>query len=218
MASGYRNAAGVDIDDIYDPDIVGDGPVATGFRKSDGSLLRYAAIQYGSKAPDIGYRLANGADLSTLWAKKGSAQYVLADPGYWTLQSNTALAGGSVYSVVGSLSMAPDGTWQVLNYTQSDPGHPQTGHWYQSTSPGIGSSYQARLTFTLGQGTAPTLSNNASDWHTLGDSIGFSATLKTTTSQPLHCTGTLRVQIRRTSDQHILSDVNVPVSLNIQQL
>lgn len=75
MASGYRNSAGVDTDDLYDPDIQGDGPAATGYRKADGSTLRYAAAKYGIAGVAIGYRMANGIDIGTLWARKGTAHY-----------------------------------------------------------------------------------------------------------------------------------------------
>ena len=36
---------------------------------------RYAVLTYGSQAAATGYRTANGADLNTLWAAKGTASY-----------------------------------------------------------------------------------------------------------------------------------------------
>ena len=77
MASGYRNAAGVDFDDLYDPDVVGDGQNVGNYRKSNGVGVQYANIKYGVKGPDVGYRTPGGVDLSTFWAKKGSTGYSL---------------------------------------------------------------------------------------------------------------------------------------------
>lgn len=73
MASGYRSG-GVDFDDLFDPDVMGDGPSAAGLR-SGGTPLKYAALAYGSKRADVGYR-QGGSDVSNLWAAKGTAQYV----------------------------------------------------------------------------------------------------------------------------------------------
>ncbi|WNL46546.1 hypothetical protein RKE25_02600 [Dyella sp. BiH032] len=75
MASGYRNGAGVDTDDLYDPDVVGDGPVATGFLRADGTTLRYASAMYGTPGDAIGFRDQAGADNGPKWAKKGTANY-----------------------------------------------------------------------------------------------------------------------------------------------
>lgn len=75
MASGYRYQ-GVDFDDLFDPDITGDGPVAGTYRRADGQPLRYAHVQYGSRRGDVGRR-QGGSDLATLWAAKGTASYSL---------------------------------------------------------------------------------------------------------------------------------------------
>lgn len=75
MPVGFRNAAGVDFDSLFDPDVRGDGPQATGFRTASGVTLRYAALAYGSKGPNVGFRTSAGVDLSNLWAAKGTAVY-----------------------------------------------------------------------------------------------------------------------------------------------
>ncbi len=63
----------VDFDDLFDPDIVGNGPQAT-WLENNGVPLRYAALSYGTKRADVGYDDA-GVDVSNLWAAKGTAVY-----------------------------------------------------------------------------------------------------------------------------------------------
>ena len=45
MAKGIRSA-GWDFDDLFDPDVIGDGPSVANLR-SGGAPLRYAALKYG---------------------------------------------------------------------------------------------------------------------------------------------------------------------------
>ncbi|HEV2681230.1 MAG TPA: hypothetical protein VGV14_12070, partial [Rhodanobacter sp.] len=81
MAQSYANAAGLNPEDVYDPDVVGDGPTAAtsgiGYRNAAGVLLKFAGLSYGTAAPNHGYRLSDGRDFSALWAKKGTAVYTL---------------------------------------------------------------------------------------------------------------------------------------------
>jgi hypothetical protein len=65
---------GVDFEDLFDPDIVGNGPQAT-WLENNGVPLRYAALSYGTKRADVGYD-DGGVDASNLWAQKGSAVYL----------------------------------------------------------------------------------------------------------------------------------------------
>ncbi|MBD9478521.1 hypothetical protein [Pseudoxanthomonas sp. PXM02] len=75
MAKNIRSG-GVDFDDLFDPDVMGDGPSAT-FLKSGGVPLKYAALSYGTKRADVGYRDSADVDVSNLWAAKGTALYSL---------------------------------------------------------------------------------------------------------------------------------------------
>lgn len=128
MASGYRNSAGVDSDDLYDPDVMGDGPAATGYRMSNGVTLKYAAAQYGTPGAAMGYRLSNGVDIGTLWARKGTAGYLNPSPAY---QWSTFVAFGdtSFHTVQSTLTWSPDGTW-----ANTAPGtSPKSGTWAPAT-------------------------------------------------------------------------------------
>jgi len=119
MASGYRNSAGQDTDDLFDPDTVGDGPQGTGYRRSDGSVLRYAAAKYGQPGAAVGYRMSNGVDIGTLWARKGTAVYTFPFNG----QRYTGTSGRGTASV--SMSFSSNGTWSISATT----GSPTSGTW-----------------------------------------------------------------------------------------
>lgn len=110
MAAGYRNAAGVDFDDLFEAGAT----AATNFRRSDGTALRYAARGTVPKGPNVGYRLANGTDLSNLWLPKGSAPPV---PGFngATYEGFAAAPSGATgtTSATVRLTFLPDGTWVV---------------------------------------------------------------------------------------------------------
>lgn len=116
MGTPYKNAAGLTPEDVYDPDVVGDGPDAAingiGYRNAAGVLLRFAALKYGTAAANHGYRLSDGRDFSALWAAKGTAVYTLPINGKTFSQSYTIPAQGSGWSLIGFRIVNGD-TWQV---------------------------------------------------------------------------------------------------------
>lgn len=76
--TGRFQAQGTPWEDLFDADIIGDGPQAYAFT-DNGTPMRFAHIQYGSKRADIGATVRiNGVDVdvTTLWAAKGTAMYV----------------------------------------------------------------------------------------------------------------------------------------------
>lgn len=88
MASGIKSN-GVDLDDLFEPDVKGDGPAAPGVQ-SGGVPRRYAALKYGSKRANVGIANA-GSDVSNLWAAKGTAIYGLSINGKsYTAKPTTA--------------------------------------------------------------------------------------------------------------------------------
>lgn len=117
MTSGYRNSAGTDTDNLFDPDVVGDGPSATGYKKSDGTLLKYAAAKYGTVGPNTGYRLSNGVDIATLWAVKGTAKYSLPIDGH-TFTGAVTVTTGSKSSFI-SFGLVNGTTFQVTGASNS---------------------------------------------------------------------------------------------------
>lgn len=73
--SGQRIQDNREFDDLFDPDVIGDGPVASWLRRADGTPLRYAHIRYGQKIADVGRRREDGLDVTNLWAGKGTTNY-----------------------------------------------------------------------------------------------------------------------------------------------
>lgn len=110
MASGYRNSAGVDFDNLFEPGAV----TAPGFRRSDGSLLAYAARGSVPKGPNVGFRDAGGSDLSNLWLPVGSGPPA---PGFAgkSYSANAIAPTGATGTTSGTvtLSLSPDGTWRA---------------------------------------------------------------------------------------------------------
>jgi len=152
MSSGFRNMAGVDTDDLYDADVIGDGPVAAFMRRSDGSPLRYAAARYGQPGDVLGFREADGSDMGPKWCKKGTANYWsvvnMTAHGYdHSTTSGVAVLGNAQFRIVfhasGTLTqeVAGDGTsgltWSVVN----------TSTFARGGNPA--SAYQARLSWSM---------------------------------------------------------------------
>lgn len=109
MASGIKSK-GVDFDDLFDPDIIGDGPTAPNLR-SNNTPLRYAALKYGTKRADVGID-ENGVDVSNKWAAKGTAVYKLGFDGRTFSAGNQAKTNSSgSATATATLLMNSNGTW-----------------------------------------------------------------------------------------------------------
>ena len=151
MPITYANASGQNPADVYDPDVIGDGPVAAingiGYRDAGGNLLRFAAIGYGSAAPSHGYRLADGRDFSALWAKKGSASYndaiVIPFGSYSAEGSGTHNAGASLL-----YTMDANGNWSIALQRSTSgtiSGSPLSGNWHKAPAGGVGNNYEVQF-------------------------------------------------------------------------
>lgn len=172
MPVGYRNAAGVDFDDLFDPDVQGDGPTASFLRTASGVPLRYADISYGSKGPNVGYRTSAGVDVSNLWAAKGTATYV-TDGGVPNLVSGAASLtvdeGGSAQAFVtfrtnrtaawGGTGSGSSGTWLTAGNAADfdvrwDVVQPPTGQFSGTTGQWlpINSDRQVQVQVSVGPG------------------------------------------------------------------
>ena len=75
MTAGFRNALGQDADDIYDPDIVGDGAPGVGFRSASGQNIHYASSRYGQPGGVLGCRSGSNVDYGPGWSSKNTANY-----------------------------------------------------------------------------------------------------------------------------------------------
>lgn len=203
--SDYRNSAGTDFDNLFDPDVVGDGPSATHYALTSGALLKYAAAKYGSPGPTVGYRNSAGVDWGTQWAAKGTAAYVKSNPGYTAFTATAGNTKGQTLTAAAIISLNSDGTW-----TASQSGN-SSGLWYQSQQSGIGNNYQVLFTWTkTGGNVTDTVSNGASGWTTISGTVSFqiSFTASVAQGQTDSCSGTLNIQIRNMAGT-VLSNINV---------
>lgn len=111
MAKGIRSGT-VDFDDLFDPDVIGDGPSVPNLR-SGGAPLRYAALKYGQKRADVGYR-QDSVDVANFWAARGTAVYKLSFDGLRVSASNGAKtnSGGNT-TATARLTLHPTGAWEA---------------------------------------------------------------------------------------------------------
>lgn len=169
MATNYRNSAGTDFDDIFDPYVEGTKPADTGFRTSDGVDLagRYAPLSYGSKAPNVNYRTSDGTDVTNLWAAKGTASYAGPRvPGFADNYSLARVGSGTSLTSTVTLTIKSDGTWAVTGNVAGLEGSPASGNWHSNPAAGVGAGCRVRF--------------NGGTWQTLdaNRSVSVSATAK----------------------------------------
>lgn len=188
MATNYRNSAGVDFDDLFDPYVQGTIPSSTNYRTSDGVDLagRYAPLSYGSKAPDVNYRTSAGTDVTNLWAAKGTAQYSLPFHGQTYSADATAPTGATgTTSATVTLSINSDGTWQITrSISGSATGNGTTvlgsGTWLPSGA--SAGNYEVQFAGSGSGGT--TVTNGASSYSALSStrSIQLNASVVSSTT------------------------------------
>lgn len=134
---------GVEFSELFDPDVMGNGPIAEGYM-SNGVPLRFAHIQYGAKRADVGYA-RNGVDVSNLWAAKGTATYLGPKaPGFAPAYQNSR---GGIHDVAADLTLRirADGTWGVTKTTAgSIQGSPLSGTWHNAPAAGVGAACEMR--------------------------------------------------------------------------
>lgn len=141
MAKGFTSD-GVDFDDLFDPDVMGDGPAAVWLENND-VPLRYAALAYGTKRADVGYD-DNGVDVSNLWAAKGTAVHITFNlpPIFINAVSNQLHQNGHA-----SFEFRLDGT--IWTYQNNPQGILSSLGAYVSDASKLG-QYEIRVTKTSG--------------------------------------------------------------------
>lgn len=202
MSSGQR-VGGFALEDLFDPDIVGNGPVATGYRDSNGQPLRFAHIQYGARRSDVGRR-QNGSDLAALWAAKGTAAYSLAFQGGNYARSALALTNqqGSVVASV-SLTIGSDGTWAIYSSSTRDGSRLEaTGGWL--TAGAAVGDYEVQFSVATSNGGGGSVSNGAPGFQNASTSrsVGISATAVAASTQNVDHAITVVCNLRRISTGH----------------
>jgi hypothetical protein len=216
--SGFRNASGIDFDNLFDPDVSGDGPSAVGFRNSDGSLLRYAAVAHGQQGAPTGFRLAKGADVCTLWAAKGTASYVIAGlSGRNFSVSEQALTNQGNVSASVSISINANGTWTVIG-SNSRGGvtipAPVSGTWL--TTGGAGSQYDAQIDISGSGSSGFSASSSAPSWQSLAANQVATLTLPLAAANNTlrrTATASVRIRILNTANGAVVSDTSLTLNV-----
>lgn len=167
MAKGFTSG-GVDFDDLFDPDVVGDGPSAS-FLTSGGVALKYAALAYGTKRADVGFRNSSGVDVSNLWAAKGTAIYKLGFDGKSYSAAGISGPDGESFGKV-KISLFTDGTWTVQRSTRQSPSWSvvDSGVWLPAG--GTAADYSVKFSH-VDSGTNPAdldVTNDAATYQGLG--------------------------------------------------
>ncbi|NIJ70594.1 hypothetical protein FHY09_003068 [Xanthomonas sp. 60] len=202
MATG-QNIGGVRFEDYFDPDVMGDGPTAPGFRGDDGQLLRFAHIRYGSKGPDVGRRGADGRDLSNNWAARGTARYALDfNGGSYSSEAQAPTSATGPVTASLSVSLLSNGTWQILrSASNSSVGNGTdvlaSGSWLPAGH--TVADYQVQFSGAV-QG-AGSLTNSAPSFADLGTSRSANLTVSVPAASSQSLTGAvdLLCELRRLS-------------------
>lgn len=170
MTVNYRNSAGVDFDDLFEPEQSGNGAQDGAFRKSNGAPLRYAALSYGSKIANVNYRSSNGSDVTNLWAGKGSVSYINPIPNLGQYEPTPYMVQPATFMdrLMGrfDLTLTSTGTWfytfrstnYVDDHRQLQGGAPvnnlpegvtlASGNWLQHPGAGAGAPYDVTAGIT----------------------------------------------------------------------
>lgn len=145
MPAGYRDSAGTDFDDLFDPYVQGAKPANTGFRTADGVDLaeRYAPLSFGTKRADVGYRNAAGVDVSNLWAAKGSASYFPSN-----IQATSYSFTGLARTAAARIAIRTNGTIVVTTTGTTSTSGAGT-HNYAPTAAGASAAYDFRIFGTV---------------------------------------------------------------------
>lgn len=212
MPISYRNVAGQNPDDVYEPDVMGDGPSAAiggiGYRDAGGVLLKFAALSHGTAAPNHGYRLADGRDFSALWAKKGTVAYNIAG-----LQGNLYSVGGTASGVAGqpgasvncALAFNSNGTYSLTASVVSSggsggsmSGFPASGIWLPSGWSVADCQIQFAYVETISQSAGASITNPAASYQALSTSRVFQMSAACAATSPndhgSHLAMTLRIK------------------------
>lgn len=200
MTSGFR-FQGVDFDELFDADVMGDGPAAGGFRRQEGSPLRYAHLRYGQKRADVGYRI-DGQDLSNLWAAKGTATYALPINGqsYSAHNQSRSNATGSAAATV-TFVLESAGTYRVLATTTG--GGNNTGDTLASGSwlPSGASAGEYDVQFEAANIGAASISNGAPSYASCVSSrtVAVSVSVPAASVDSKNAVVTLVIRLRRSN-------------------
>lgn len=206
MPSGIKSAD-VDFDDLFDPDIVGDGPVANGLAQN-GTALRYANVIYGARRADVGIKDA-GTDVAAKWATKGTAVYVDLSgipPGLGF--EGSAPAGSQMQGRCG-YTFSRNGAASWFDGAQGN------GTWARGTE-STGDAYDIRFTQTASNGRG-TFEGSLDTWMQVNQARSFALELSYRgAAGSSTATRGIQIDVRRRSDGEIVATKTVDLSIYLE--
>lgn len=192
--TGRFQAQGIPWEDLFDADIIGDGPQAHAFT-DNGTPMRFAHIQYGSKRADIGFTVRiDGVvvDVSNLWAAKGTAMYVntAAIPG---TVLHLAEGGPAAVTATASIAFARNGlaTFNPVDYLPAQ--------FLLPASATVGDAYLIRFRL-IAKSSQGTVSGTLNTFMTLDDVRQIALSYTRNSVGSLRTWAEIEIDIRRASD------------------
>lgn len=205
MPTGFRNAAGVDLEQLFAP---GAGPTAPFLRTPLGVALQFAPLSAGSKGPDVGYRTSAGVDVSNLWAAAGTVDLRLPFDGQTLSAGVTAGSGetGSI-SAVATFTMLASGAYEGRAFQRGTNILRFSGSWVPAGS--VVADFEVRFVISASSGSAPAASNGAPSYVAVSAPRQSSrtATVNAATTDTVNGSHTLTVQLRRIADGQVYEGV-----------
>lgn len=196
---------GVPLHELFDPDIMGDGPAALGFR--DGGVpLKFASIEYGSKGPDV-LKRSGGVDLSNLWAAAGTAVYVNLD-GFPELIENIQEGSSPPVTSSAGFTFYRNGTFDTIPSG--------SGSWGPS-APDTGDAYDLRITKVTGSNSVGDMSGMLVDPSAgpvqahLNTALSILVEHVKTTSGSTRARRILLIELVRRSDSAVVASITTNV-------
>lgn len=180
-------------DDLFDIDVVGDGPSAPWLEDIAGVPVRYASIVYGERGPDTGWEDA-GVDVAALWAKKGTASYVNANALPAQVRHYNVNSSAPV-TATASVTFQRDGSVSLF------PLDCGPRNWKTNPSATSGDDYDIRFTLQGSSNTAGVLSGTTlSQWFQINQARGLSLSITRNQTGAGLAIRDVLVELRRRSD------------------
>lgn len=195
----------VPFEDLFDPDIIGDGPQAWPFTDA-GTPLRFAHVQYGQRRADVGFTVKIGGtdvDVATLWAAKGTAVYVntAAIPG--TVRHETDGSPPSITAVAG-FAFNRNGT---VTFQPED--YPPTNYVFNAAAT-VGDGYRVRFRL-LSRSQQGTLAGTFDAYMTVDQTRQVTMTYVRTQAGQLTAWAEIAIDFMRISDGAVLHTFGVRI-------
>lgn len=195
---------------LFDPDVVGDGPQAVAFT-DDGVPMRFAHVQYGTRRPDIGYTVRIGGvsvDVAALWAAKGTAAYVSGNGGFPDLIEDITQAIVAPVSASIALQINRNGT--TVAVPSSSPAI--NGQWTTVPSATVGDGYEVEVTVASSNGKGTLTGSPLGVYTPLGSAFGLTLSVAKVSGQGVEeALRTLQFRYRRIGSANVLLTRNINV-------